>query len=112
MPCPSEDFVRKCRIMTFVIAPLALVARSMAVEWPAAGLGVREMALRRRSGCGAEKGAALRFERPSGRSFSLGRRRRPPAPGRVALLEGPVLGLLGAIDEKAADQPGARAGGR
>jgi hypothetical protein len=27
-------------------------------------------------------------------------------------LEGPVLGLSGAIDEKPADQPGARAGGR
>src|SRR6202022_3647190 len=52
---------------------------------------------------------ALRFERPNGRSFSLGRRRRcPPAPGRIALLEGPVLGLSGAIDEEPADQPGAR----
>jgi len=57
--------------------------------------------------------AALRFERPSGCSFSLGRRRGcPPAPGRDALLKGSVLGLPGAIDEKPADQACTRSGGR
>ena len=55
----------------------------------------------------------LRFERPSGRSFSLGRRRRcPPSSGRDALLKGSVLGLPGAIDEKPADQACTRSGGR
>src|SRR5947209_4830488 len=55
-----------------------------------------------------KKVTALRFEWPRGRSCSLGRGRRcPPAPGREALLEGPVLGLSGAIDEKPADQSGA-----
>jgi hypothetical protein len=31
------------------------------VEWPAVGLGVRKMALRTRSGCGAEEGDGAAF---------------------------------------------------
>src|SRR5258708_34846495 len=66
-------------------SPLALVARSMAVEWPAVGLGVREMALRTRPGCGAEEGTAPRFERPRARALSFARRRPCPPAGHLAL---------------------------
>src|ERR1700730_8043881 len=111
---PSEDLVRKCRTMRFAVvrSPILLRLRSEGTAgigrevdgggmagggsgWPGDGA---ENALRLWRG---GKVTALPFERPSGRSFSLRRRRRcSPASGCDALLEGPVLGLSGAGDEE------------
>src|SRR4029077_5046631 len=102
---PSEDLVRKCRIMTFAIvrgitssllrsegkgpSPLGIGREvdsgGMAGRWSGFPGDGAENAIRLWRG---KKVTALRFEWPRGRSCSLGRRRRcPPAPGREALLE-------------------------
>jgi hypothetical protein len=80
------------------------------MEWPSLGLGAREMALN----------YAIRLPRLSigdGGGHIANRRRQVrllPSllSGREPLLEGLVLGLAGSIDEKPAEQPRARSGGR